>query len=75
MMDPRSNVPVLVWAEGTRYVAECLLIPSCRIRASTREQALRAISRLIAERMEARAREGWSLPAGYEVIHMPAAGI
>lgn len=73
-MDTARNLPVIVWCDGDRVVAECVLIPRCRVERTTRDQALAAVQRLIATRLRARRSEGWDLPASYEVGHVPTNG-
>ncbi len=74
-METARNLPVVVWQEADDdYVADCLLIPRCRARARTREDAIEAVSRLVPGRLHARQVEGWYLPDSYEVGHIPTGG-
>jgi hypothetical protein len=75
MMETARNLPVLVWQDGDEdFVADCSLIPRCRVHSRTRAGAIDGVQRLIASRLHARHSEGWHLPQQYEVGHVPTCG-
>ncbi len=72
MHAPR-NLPILLTtlADG-RVAAECVLLPSCRVTATSREEAMRAIERLVRALLDG----GGAPPAvDYEVVHLAVGGV
>jgi predicted RNase H-like HicB family nuclease len=64
---------ILTPGEDGYVVAECPVIPGCISQGSTREEALENIREAIELCLENRVKEGWPLPADYEVVRLSVA--
>jgi predicted RNase H-like HicB family nuclease len=68
------NLPVvLTRGEDGWIVAQCPVVPGCISQGRTRDEALANVREAIDLCLESRDEEGWSLPAGYEVVHLAVA--
>jgi predicted RNase H-like HicB family nuclease len=65
---------ILTPGEDGYVVAECPVIPGCISQGKTREKALENIREAIELCLENRIKEGWDLPADYEVVRLSVTG-